>query len=289
VQVILAQHPKWIPTFTGLSPRQFSRLVTVVRHRGGSAVADGRPGRRWSLDLADRVLLVATYYRTNLTMRQLAPLFGIKPAAVHRIIDRLGPHLGLAPVKKRHAPDTVLIVDGTLVPTRDHTVHVNTQLQRVLGILRHRETKTEESEAPLPLVNLRVAALKLRKEQQKQHRDKAEVWHDTDRVFTTRFGRPIEPRNFNRSFDAAIKRAAVQRITVHDARRTCGSMLADLDVHPRVAMQILRHAQFSMTMEIYTKVSSKQTRKALKRLEKALDLDKEAKKAKSEAKKESRA
>lgn len=31
-------------------------------------------------------------------------------------------------------------------------------------------------------------------------------------------------------------------------------------------MQILRHARFSVTMEIYTQVSSKATRDALKRL-----------------------
>jgi hypothetical protein len=35
-------------------------------------------------------------------------------------------------------------------------------------------------------------------------------------------------------------------------------------------MQILRHAQFSLTMEIYTQVSSAQTRAALKRLGESL-------------------
>jgi len=59
-------------------------------------MADGPPGRQWSLGLPDQVRLVATYYRTNLTMRQLAPLFGIKTAAVDRIIDWLGLHLALA-------------------------------------------------------------------------------------------------------------------------------------------------------------------------------------------------
>jgi hypothetical protein len=39
-----------------------------------------------------------------------------------------------------------------------------------------------------------------------------------------------------------------------------------LDVHPRVAMQILRHAQIAITMEIYTQVPDKATRVALKRL-----------------------
>jgi len=90
-------------------------------------------------------------------------------------------------------------------------------------------------------------------------------------VFTTRYGTPIEPRNFNRSYDMRIKKAGVRRITVHDARRTCGTLLADLDVHPRVAMQILRHAQFSLTMEIYTQVSDKATRDALKKLGESLD------------------
>ena len=62
-------------------------------------------------------------------------------------------------------------------------------------------------------------------------------------MFTTRYGTPIEPRNFNRSWDARITtRPASAQITVHDARRTCATLLADLDVHPRVAMQILRHA-----------------------------------------------
>jgi hypothetical protein len=39
---------------------------------------------------------------------------------------------------------------------------------------------------------------------------------------------------------------------VHDGRRSCGTLLTDLGVHPRVAMQILRHTDFDLTMEIYT-------------------------------------
>lgn len=83
------------------------------------------------------------------------------------------------------------------------------------------------------------------------------AWQGSKLVFTTRYGTPVEPRNFLRSWDARRIKAGVRKITVHDARRTCGSLLADLDVNPRVAMQILRHAQFSLTMEIYTVASSK--------------------------------
>jgi len=58
------------------------------------------------------------YWRTNLTMRQLGPLFGVSHSAVHRVIDTVGPLLALAPVRRR-PKDQVAIVDGTLIPTRD--------------------------------------------------------------------------------------------------------------------------------------------------------------------------
>jgi integrase len=89
-------------------------------------------------------------------------------------------------------------------------------------------------------------------------------------IFTTRYGTPIEPRNFKRSWDCRCRRADVRKITPHDGRRTCGTLLADLDIHPRVAMAILRHAQFSITMEIYSQAFSKETREALKRLGESL-------------------
>jgi integrase len=93
-------------------------------------------------------------------------------------------------------------------------------------------------EAPLPLPELCVAALKLRRDQQEADRIQAAGgWVDTGLVFTTRHGTALEPRNFSRSFDRCIVKAQVPRITVHGTRKTCGSLLAALDVHPRVAMR----------------------------------------------------
>ncbi len=107
----------WVETFTGLRVDRFGRLLKAVRERGGEGCGWGRP---WWLPLAERVLLVAVYYRTNLTMRQLAPLFGISPATVCRVIQRLGPLLALEPCQaSAGAADRLWIVDGTLVPARD--------------------------------------------------------------------------------------------------------------------------------------------------------------------------
>jgi hypothetical protein len=116
--VITASEPSWIAPFTGLSPRAFGKLLAQLHREGADMPGRGRP---WKLSLEDRVLLVAGYCRTSLTLRQLAPLFGVPKSAADRVIDHLGPKLALQP-RKRFAKDAVLIVDGTLVPTRDHKV-----------------------------------------------------------------------------------------------------------------------------------------------------------------------
>jgi integrase len=146
-------------------------------------------------------------------------------------------------------------------------LYVGEQVQRVGGQLLRSRVKTDTSEAPLPLPDLCVAALKLRQQQQDTDREHASrAWIDTGLVFTTRHGTPIEPRNFTRSFNRRIAKAGVPKITVHGTRKTCGSLLAALEIHPRVAMQILRHSKIAVTMEIYTEVPSATTRAALKKL-----------------------
>lgn len=76
--VITASEPSWTAPFTGLSRRQFGKLVTALRREDTDPVRKGRP---WSLPLEDRVLVVAAYWRTHLTLRQLTPLFGVSKSA----------------------------------------------------------------------------------------------------------------------------------------------------------------------------------------------------------------
>ncbi|GAA3520267.1 integrase [Streptosporangium album] len=137
-------------------------------------------------------------------------------------------------------------------------VWISRELNRIRGELLHRETtKTDDSTASLPLLGLCITALRHRQRIQEEARKAAGAkWKDSDLVFTTRNGTPIEPRNFNRSFEVQCRKAGVSRIRVHDTRHTCASLLAALDVHPRVAMRILRHSQISMTMDVYTQPES---------------------------------
>ncbi|KUL34731.1 IS5/IS1182 family transposase [Streptomyces regalis] len=125
---VLRAERVWVETFAGLQVTQFARLLKVVWERGGNGTLRGRP---WSLPLAERVLLVAVYYRTNLTMRQLGTLFGISSSTVCRVIQRLGPMLALEPVSRpAEAADRLWIVDGTRVPVRDRRVGASSRNYR---------------------------------------------------------------------------------------------------------------------------------------------------------------
>ncbi|WP_437126486.1 helix-turn-helix domain-containing protein [Nocardia mangyaensis] len=92
--VISTSDAVMVELFSGLRARTFSRLITQLRREGADPPLRGRP---WRLCFEDRVLLVANYWRTNLTMRQLAAVFGVSNQPRAPVIDDLGPVLALRP------------------------------------------------------------------------------------------------------------------------------------------------------------------------------------------------
>lgn len=156
-------------------------------------------------------------------------------------------------------------------------VSLESQLQRVEGELVLRPLKTGASEAVLPLPAICVRALRGQELRQGAWRAAAgEAWEGSGLVVTTRLGGPVDPRNFHRAFKARIRRAGVRETTVHATRKACASLLVAMDVHPRVAMAILRHSQIAVTMEIYSQVTSAKTVEALRRLGDQFDQGSEA-------------
>lgn len=100
-------------------------------------------------------------------------------------------------------------------------ITVDRQFQRVGTELLHRETKTAASDATLLLPDICAGAVGRRRVAQIAARDAAgPAWQPSDLIFITRYGRPVEPRNFNRFWDRRGDTAGVRRITVRDARRT---------------------------------------------------------------------
>jgi integrase len=72
-------------------------------------------------------------------------------------------------------------------------------------------------------------------------------WEESGHVFTTRTGRPIEPRNVYRSFTRVAENVGLRVIRLHDARHGCATLLTAAGVAPRVVMEILGHSQIAVT------------------------------------------
>ena len=151
------------------------------------------------------------------------------------------------------------------------SIHIRQQLQRVRGELFLAPVKTHAGQRGLPLLDTAAQALKLQAERQAAYRiDMGSAWPETGLVFTTRTGRPVEPRNFVRSFRRICDDNKIRLIKVHHVRHTVGSLLKDLGVPARDAQTILGHTRISTTLEIYTDTDEQARRDALTRLQSLL-------------------
>jgi integrase len=151
---------------------------------------------------------------------------------------------------------------------------IRQQIQRVRGELLIGPVKTAAGKRALPLLDLACQALKLQLEHQDSYRAAmGTAWPVTDLVFTTRTGRPIEPRNLVRSFRRICTNNKIRAIKVHHLRHTVPSLLKDLRVPPSDAQRILGHTRISTTLEIYTDTADQAQLDALTQLHDLLDQD----------------
>jgi integrase len=133
------------------------------------------------------------------------------------------------------------------------------------------KTKTLRSNRTLPMPGPLASALQAHRASQSNERTvAADLWHDSDLVFTTAIGTPVHPRNDYRSFQRIIRNAGLRRIRLHDLRHTAASVLLAQGVPARVVMEILGHSQISVTLNTYTHVDTSLTQDAADRMEQAL-------------------
>lgn len=149
-------------------------------------------------------------------------------------------------------------------------LYVRQQVQRRRGVLYDDDPKGRRCRA-VPLPAMCVAPLRRHRMRQAATRERmGERWQDTGYVFTTRTGRPIEPRNLYRSFTRVAKNAELRVIRLHDARHGTATLLIAAGVAPRVVMEILGHSQISITMDVYTHVVQDTQREAISHMDRLL-------------------
>lgn len=109
------------------------------------------------------------------------------------------------------------------------------------------ETKSEAGRRgiglPDPLVTL------LREHANEQHDEKvraADLWVDTDYVFTTETGSVLHPRTDTKKWKELLVRAAVPERRLHDARHTAATVLLLLGVTERAVMGVMGWSNTAM-------------------------------------------
>ena len=94
-----------------------------------------------------------------------------------------------------------------------------------------------------------------RDRQEQERVQLAERWPASGHVFTTPIGTPIDPDNCSKAVQAALERAGVRPVRMHDFRHGCVSVLLALGVPPRTVMEIAGHSALEMTMNVYAHVT----------------------------------
>jgi integrase len=131
------------------------------------------------------------------------------------------------------------------------------------SVLIQPRAKTAAGSRSVRLTDQTVAALKDHRKVQLARRLAASDWSDHDLIVCTGRGTPVNPGgNVNRSFDAIINAtrlpdgSPLRRIRVHDLRHTAATLLLAAGVPAKIVSERLGHASISITLDLYSHVTS---------------------------------
>ncbi|KKM11202.1 hypothetical protein SY88_09670 [Clostridiales bacterium PH28_bin88] len=129
------------------------------------------------------------------------------------------------------------------------------------------EPKSKQGKRDIPIPEDVVKELRAHRARQNQEKLLlGQEYQDNDLVFCTVDGKPIEPRNFTRTFHRMIKKAGIPHANLHALRHTYATRLLEANEHPKVVQELLGHSQISMTLDTYSHVGMDLKRKAAEKL-----------------------
>ncbi len=115
------------------------------------------------------------------------------------------------------------------------------------------EPKTKKSRRTIRLTKRAVEALRSHRRRQLEEKLASGHYEDSGLVFAGIGGGLINPSNLrNRSFAPLLQRADLPRITFHDLRHTCASLLFQKNVHPKFVQELLGHTSVAITLDTYS-------------------------------------
>lgn len=135
----------------------------------------------------------------------------------------------------------------------NNTIYIDNSLKVIDGVVDENNAKTEFS---VRTIDIDDDTMQLLREYQKWQNEYisniGNKWVGTDRVFTAINGKHMHPCTCNKILQKIIKKYDLPKITFHELRHTCSSILNGMGIDPVTIKERLGHSTVSVTMDLYT-------------------------------------
>ena len=177
--------------------------------------------------------------------RLLATTVGMRDYGLWALLVTTGLRLGEA-----------LALRWSDVDLEERRISVKRAVQRQRGAgLVFVEPKSARSRRIVPIPPETVKLLEDQRRSNRQDRRKAgDQWDEQDLVFPNPAGHPRDTSYRSVSFHAALKRAGLPHVRLHDLRHTAATHLLTKRVHPKIVQDLLGHSTIAITLDTYSHV-----------------------------------
>lgn len=150
------------------------------------------------------------------------------------------------------------------------TLRVQQTVLVLAGAPSIQQPKTDAGRRTVKLSADVVAALEKHRLAWVERKLSAASWTDLDLVFCTGEGKPLNPNNLYRAYNAIVARANVPRIRLHDMRHTHATLLLAAGTPIKAVSERLGHAKTSITLDTYAHVLPDMQDRAVEAIDAAL-------------------
>ena len=129
------------------------------------------------------------------------------------------------------------------------------------------EPKTKNSKRLIPLQGIILRELRIHKINQRKEKKVAfGKYEDSDFVFASPLGRPVEPRTFQDVFYGMIEEVKIKAANFHCIRHTFATRALEAGIPAKTVSEILGHANISTTLDLYSHVSLELKKESMEKL-----------------------
>lgn len=152
-------------------------------------------------------------------------------------------------------------------------IHIQRQVQRQTEGLVFTEPKSAAGRRVITLGKGTIQKLHTYYDQQQKERVFAgDKWQDTDLIFSTPIGTPLEASNILKIYKKCLKEADLPNLRFHDLRHTAATLMLQEGINPKVVQERLGHSDISLTLNTYSQVLPSMQEDAAEKLDELFTL-----------------